>query len=62
MAIIISVGRWGGVYGYLGFGMRLCLGWIALTILPVDGDDIINAAVVACEQAAERVDGVDISG
>jgi len=44
MAIVISIGKWGGIYWYQGFGVRLCLGWIAFTILPVDGDDLLDAA------------------
>lgn len=47
MAIIISTGKWGGIYWYHGFGLRLCLGWVAITFLPVDGDVIL-------EQAAEQ--------
>lgn len=44
MAIIISIGKWGGIYLYHGYGWRLCLGWIAITYLPVDGDVVIEAA------------------
>ena len=45
MAIIISIGKWGGVYLYRGFGFRIALGWIAITYFPVDGDRIINYAL-----------------
>lgn len=48
MCIVISIGKWGGVYGYHDFGWRLCLGWVAITFLPVDGDFIL-------EQAAEQI-------
>ena len=50
LSVILSFGRWGGVYVYGGFGIRVCLGWIALTILPVDIDDIIEAAAKHFEQ------------
>ncbi len=43
-ALIISTGKWGGVYWNTGFGIRICLGWIAFTFLPIDGDDILDAA------------------
>lgn len=44
MAIVVSIGKWGNVYFYRGFGWRLCLGWIAITILPMDGDVILDWA------------------
>jgi len=46
MGIVISIGPWGNVYWYRssGFGWRLCLGWVAITYWPVDGDDILDAA------------------
>jgi hypothetical protein len=44
LAILISVGKWGGVYVVLGFGWRLSLGWVAITILPFDGDRLLEAA------------------
>lgn len=43
--IMISVGKWGGVYFSSGWTKRLCLGWIAFTLFPCDGDDIIALAV-----------------
>lgn len=54
MAIVISIGKWGGIYWYRGFGLRLCLGWIAFTILPVDGDDLLKAAAIACEDYQDK--------
>ena len=41
IGIMLSVGRWGGVYYVNGWSKRLCLGWLALTFFPTDGDDII---------------------
>ena len=49
MAIIISIGKWGGVWVYKGYGLRLCLGWVAVTILPVDGDNILHLASLSGE-------------
>lgn len=42
MCFIISLGKWGGIYWYSGFGWRLCLGWIAITFLPMDYDDFLD--------------------
>ena len=43
MSIILSLGRWGGVYVfYRGYSFRLCLGWVALTILPEDIDGVLD--------------------
>ena len=44
IGIMISVGSWGGVYYAGGWSKRLCLGWVAVTFFPVDGDVIIDAA------------------
>ena len=44
MCVVISIGKWGNVYFYHGFGWRLCLGWIAITVFPVDGDIILEMA------------------
>lgn len=42
MSIILSFGRWGGVYYHGGWSKRLCLGWVALTLLPADIDPILR--------------------
>ncbi len=44
MSIVLSFGKYGGFYVYIGTGFRLCLGWMALTILPVDMDVIFSMA------------------
>jgi len=46
LGIIISIGRWGGCYKkWSSWGcFRLCLGWIALTVILRDGDDVLLAA------------------
>jgi hypothetical protein len=36
MSIILSIGRWGGFYCNHG---RLCLGWIAFTLMIGEFDD-----------------------
>ena len=41
MTFMISLGKWGGVYWERGFSVRLCLGWIAFTLIPMDVDDIL---------------------
>lgn len=43
MSIILSIGRWGGVYVFFrGYSLRPCLGRIALTILPEDIDVVLE--------------------
>ena len=42
MSIVLSVGRWGGVYLQRGYTWRVCLGWVALTFIPEDMDDLLN--------------------
>lgn len=41
--IAISWGRWSGFYRYRGFSWRICLGWVALTYVPVEIDDLMEA-------------------
>lgn len=50
MTILISIGKWGNIYYYLGYGFRLCLGWVAITFLPCDGDIILDMAVKEAER------------
>jgi len=48
LGILISIGRWGGVYVALhGFAPRVCLGFVAITLLPCDGDDMLQLAAIA---------------
>jgi hypothetical protein len=42
MSFIVNFGRYGGFYFYRGYGIRLCLGWVAFTILPGDFDELIT--------------------
>lgn len=48
MGLLISIGKWGGLYLYWhGFAPRLCLGWIAITLFFTDGDDILELAATS---------------
>ena len=51
MAIIFSFGKWGGIYICK---WRICLGWMAVSILQQDGDDIIGWAVNWIEQERDK--------
>lgn len=42
MTICLSIGRWGGVYFHRGWTLRLCLGWVAITLIPVDIDELLT--------------------
>lgn len=42
MTLMLSIGRWGGVYFSRGLTIRLCLGWVAFTYIPLDIDDVFN--------------------
>jgi hypothetical protein len=42
MTIMISIGEWGGFYFYNHFTIRLCLGWVAFTFVPMDDADLMN--------------------
>lgn len=43
----ISVGRYGGFYAYHRFAWRICLGWVAVTVVPADDDWLLRALSVA---------------
>jgi hypothetical protein len=47
MTLAFSWGPWGGVYAHWGYCKRLCLGWFAVTLVPVEVDDLM-AAFAAC--------------
>jgi len=45
MGILISIGRWGGVWvDFTTHGKRISLGWVAFTFYPMDGDKLLFAA------------------
>ena len=41
MTIALSFGRWGGIYVAFGYTWRVCLGWVALTVIPRDLDGLL---------------------
>ena len=51
MSIIFSIGSYGGFYWHLGNSFRLCLGWVAITVILIDIDFVLEAAT---RQAVER--------
>jgi hypothetical protein len=62
MAVVISIGKWGGIYTHFAWSWRVCIGWVAITIFPVDGDKIIDAAskwVDLCQKAAQQAHAGD---
>lgn len=40
-SIVISIGKYGGFYYHNEYTKRICLGWIAITYIPQDFDDMI---------------------
>jgi len=57
VGIMISVGKWGGLYvSFKGWSKRICLGFVAITLFPTDGDEIIKLAALASEAIA-RTEG-----
>ena len=42
MSIVVSFGRWGGLYFYRGYTIRLCLGFFAITVFPADIDELLD--------------------
>ena len=51
--LALSWGLWGGFYASGGYGWRLCIGWVALTYLPIELDDMARA-YVQVEEAKNR--------
>lgn len=48
--VIISIGAWGGVYATRSSSsVRICLGWVALTFIPHDGDAVLELAARAID-------------
>ena len=55
MTIILSIGEWGGVYVKVSrHVLRLCLGWVALTLMPIDGDLIPLLASIGADALEEE--------
>jgi hypothetical protein len=55
MGILISIGKWGGVYAHTShdFSWRICLGWIAFTLFFFDGDEILKMAAEGARHGKE---------
>ena len=51
MAIIISIGSWGGIYVARN---RICLGWIAISYFAFDGDDLLKAAAFGVDMENKK--------
>jgi hypothetical protein len=52
--VAVSAGPWGGFYVHRGFFHRLCLGWVAITVVPVELDDLMEAYVARATKASKR--------
>ena len=59
MSVILSFGKFGGFYIYHGFSFRVCLGWIALTIIPVDVDELFRPTHVGADAEQQQATGDD---
>lgn len=44
LGIMISIGKSGGTYYHSGWAKRLALGPVAITIFPMDGDEVLYMA------------------
>ena len=54
-SLVVSYGRWGGFYFHHGENaIRLCLGWIAITIIPADIDDLFERLLLRNVRGDER--------
>lgn len=45
MTFAISIGKWGGFYAEFKHNWRICLGFVAFTVLFVDIDEILDVLV-----------------
>ncbi len=45
MSIMVSVGEWGGVYLHRGYSKRLCLGWLSITFVAQDMDELLERLI-----------------
>ena len=42
MTLALTIGKWGGFYVFCDYTLRICLGWVALTFIPRDLDEILG--------------------
>lgn len=40
-SVTLAVGQWGGIYIRKGWSKGLCLGWVAITFMPADVEEIL---------------------
>ena len=55
MSVCLSWGEWGGIYVLWNSwkDWRLCVGWLALTVLPEEIDEYLALAVAALQTIVE---------
>lgn len=41
-SFVVSYGVYGGFYIHWRYTKRICLGWVAITVIPDDIDNILN--------------------
>lgn len=61
--LAISWGAWGGCYVQRGYTWRVCVGWVALTYVPIELDDLCAGYIdhKRAEQQAQARDFVNRS-
>ena len=50
MTIALAIGRWGGFYIHCDYTFRVCLGWVSLTLIPRDLDELLIDLVERIEE------------
>lgn len=45
MTIAITFGKYGGFYIFNGYTKRICLGWIAIDLLPMELDEYLKRLI-----------------
>jgi hypothetical protein len=53
--ILISIGEYGGFYIHKGYLLRICLGWVAVSFIQMDGDKLLKLASERAEQIGRAV-------
>lgn len=52
---MINIGKYGGFYILNKTSFRICLGWIAFTLMPVDMDDFIKSLTDKIERLEKKL-------
>lgn len=42
MSVVLSCGKWGGFYLHRGYTTLLCMGFVALTFVPEEFEDLCD--------------------